>query len=121
MVIACLTTVGCFITIEALGAAVGSSVSSVGRSVVATRGRFGGGELRFSSLGSRRPLFARLLAASAGAAIGCGAFKVGRVFLLLFEEIGDVEEGVPFESDVDKRGLHAGKNPGDTALIDGAG
>src|ERR1700729_839722 len=114
MLIALLTPVG------TLRAAVWTAVRSLGSSIVSTRRGFSGGEFGFSSLGPW-PLFAGLLATPAGAAVGGGAFEVGRVFFLFFQKIGDVEESVPFESDVDKRGLHAGKNPGDTALIDGAG
>jgi hypothetical protein len=114
-IVARLTTVGCSV------AAVLTAVwDSVWTPVVATRGRFGGGELGFSSL-DPWPLFAGLLTATAVVAIGGRPFEVGRIFFLLFEKISDVEESVAFESDVDKCGLHAGKNPGDTALIDGAG
>jgi len=49
------------------------------------------------------------------------AIEFRRVFFLLFEEIRDVEESVALEAEVHKRGLHAGKNPGDTALVNGAG
>jgi hypothetical protein len=38
----------------------------------------------------------------------------------LFHEVGDVKEGVAFEADVHKGGLHAGKDAGDAAVIDGS-
>src|SRR5262249_52085521 len=37
-----------------------------------------------------------------------------------FHEVGDVEEGVALEADVHEGGLHAGKDAGDFAVIDGA-
>jgi hypothetical protein len=94
---------------------------------LAARGSLGGLEFRlygrFRRAWTLVALFSLLVAgfAFAAAAVRVDVLKVGRVFFLLFEEIGDVEESVAFESDVDKRGLHAGKNPSDTALIDRAG
>ena len=35
----------------------------------------------------------------------------GVVLVIVFEEIGDVEKSVPFESDVDESGLHSGQTP----------
>ena len=38
-----------------------------------------------------------------------------------FEEIGDVEESVAIEADIDGGRLHAGKHAGDSSFIDAAG
>jgi hypothetical protein len=62
----------------------------------------------------------------AGLARGClaiavrNALEVGGV-LLLFEEIGDVKEGVALETYVDECRLHSGEDSGDASLVDGAG
>jgi hypothetical protein len=88
----------------------------------AARRGFRGGHIGFRWL-SRYWTRLSLIAGFAAIAVGAGvaSFKFRRVFFLLFEEIRDVEESVTLQSQVDKRGLHAGKNPGDTALVDGAG
>ena len=39
-------------------------------------------------------------------------------FLDIFEEIGDVEEGVAIEADIDEGRLHAGKHASDAAFVD---
>jgi hypothetical protein len=39
------------------------------------------------------------------------------VVFVLLEEIGDVEERVPLEAEVDKGGLHTGKNPCNPAFM----
>src|SRR5580765_3355381 len=43
-----------------------------------------------------------------------------KVFLifLLFEEVGDVKEGVALESDIDECGLHSRKNSRNATLVD---
>ena len=50
-----------------------------------------------------------------------GGADDGVVFVVIFEEIGDVEKRVAFQSDIDESGLHAGKNPSDTSFMDAAG
>ena len=62
-----------------------------------------------------------VLARPAAIAGGLAPLKFRRVFLLLFEEIRDVEERVALQSHVDKCGLHSGKDPGDSALVNRAG
>ena len=51
-----------------------------------------------------------------------GRDHVGQVVVMLFQlhKVGNVEEGVAFQADIDKRRLHARQNAGDAALIDGA-
>jgi hypothetical protein len=107
---------------------IGIAFRGPGLAVLAARGSFGGLQFRLDGgfCGARGALIALLVAGFAGlgfaaATAGIDAFEVGRVFFLLFEKIGDVEESVAFESDIDKRGLHAGEDPGDTALVDRAG
>ena len=82
------------------------------------------------SFGSRHVGFSRLrrgwarlalLPRLAAIAVAVATLEFRRVFFLFFEEIRDVEKSVALEAEVDKRGLHAGKNPGDTALVNGAG
>jgi hypothetical protein len=90
--------------------------------IAAGCGDFGSGHFAAVLLGAR-PRFARLtgfarLAGLASTTVGIEFFGI---LFLLFEKIGDVEESVPLESEVDKRGLHAGEDPGDTALINRAG
>jgi len=56
-------------------------------------------------------------------AIGCwqrGALKFAGVFLL-FKKVGDVEEGVALQANVDKCRLHAWQDAGDLAFVHGAG
>jgi hypothetical protein len=40
---------------------------------------------------------------------------------LLFEEVGDVQEGVALQANIDERGLHAREHAGDPAFVDRAG
>jgi len=40
------------------------------------------------------------------------------VFFVVFEEIGDVQEGVAIQADVDKSRLHARQHPRHPALVD---
>jgi hypothetical protein len=47
-----------------------------------------------------------------------GALKLFAIFLL-FQEIGDVKEGVAFKANIDEGRLHSGKHPGYAALVDG--
>ena len=51
------------------------------------------------------------------------ALRQGDVFFAVFTffgKIGDVEEGIAFEANVDEGRLHAGKDAGDAAFVDGA-
>jgi hypothetical protein len=50
--------------------------------------------------------------------IGC--IEVGRI-AGFFHEISDIEERVALKANVHKRGLHARKDAGNFAVIDGAG
>ena len=117
-----------------VGTAVGAVVAAVAAAWGLGCGKIGCGLLRNGASCARFSRFAGLtlfpwlarvarLTASAVTAIAAGiaALEVGRILFLLLEEVGDVEKGVAFESNIDKRGLHAGKNPGDTALVNGAG
>jgi hypothetical protein len=49
-----------------------------------------------------------------------GSLEVGGV-TGFFHEISDIEKGISFEADLDERTLHARKNAGDAAVIDGSG
>ena len=53
---------------------------------------------------------------------GCGD-DVGQIVVVLFQfhEVGNVEEGVALQADVDKGRLHAGKDAGYAAFVDGSG
>jgi hypothetical protein len=42
------------------------------------------------------------------------------VFFVVLEEIRDIEEGVPAQTDVDKRRLHPGQDAGDSPFMNGA-
>ena len=86
----------------------------------ARRGGFGGLHFRLS-LGSFGGALLAAFTGTAVFAVRVDALKFGGIFFLFFEEIGDVQEGVPLQAHVDKRGLHAGEDPGDTALINRAG
>jgi hypothetical protein len=41
--------------------------------------------------------------------------------LVFFEEIGDIQEGIPIQAEVDERRLHARKNPRHASFVDAAG
>jgi hypothetical protein len=41
------------------------------------------------------------------------------VLVLEFHEIGNIQEGVAFKTDIHESGLHAGKNAGYAAFVDG--
>ena len=47
---------------------------------------------------------------------------VGQIVVVLLQvhEIGDIEESIALQADVDKRRLHAGQHAGNTALVDGS-
>ncbi|PYX40763.1 MAG: hypothetical protein DMG81_05225 [Acidobacteria bacterium] len=48
---------------------------------------------------------------------------VGEILVLFFQihEIGNVQEGVAFQANVDEGGLHPGKHAGDAPFVDRAG
>jgi len=46
-------------------------------------------------------------------------FQSLSIFFFIEEKIGDVKEGIAFEADVDKGGLHAGKHARHTTFVDG--
>jgi hypothetical protein len=64
------------------------------------------------------------LARGARGRLGVGAFALRLVdddaleLLLLVEEVGDVEEGVALQPDVDEGRLHAGQHAHDAPLVD---
>src|SRR5579862_9902538 len=55
------------------------------------------------------------------AAIGWN--DVSHILIVLFQlhKVGNVEEGITLQAYVDKSRLHAGKNPGYAAFVDGSG
>ncbi len=71
---------------------------------------------RPGSLGPRR-----LLAHILHAAIGRN--HVGQIVVVLFQlhKVGNVEEGVALQADVDESRLHAGQHARDAAFVDGSG
>ena len=70
------------------------------------RGGCGGSSLRHSNLVSR---FRNRL-------VGGNVFHVFRI--LQFHKVGNVKEGVALQPNIHKRGLHPGKDPGNTSFID---
>jgi hypothetical protein len=54
-------------------------------------------------------------------AIGGDDFSEVVVLVLKVHEIGNVEEGIAFQANVNESGLHAGKHAGDASFVDGAG
>jgi hypothetical protein len=44
--------------------------------------------------------------------------SLGLVLLHVLDDVGDVEERVALETDVDERGLHSGQDFRDAALVD---
>jgi hypothetical protein len=49
--------------------------------------------------------------------------NVGQILVVLFQlhKVGNIEEGVALQADVDEGRLHSGKHPGYAALVDGPG
>ena len=65
------------------------------------------------------PLVELVLDGGVVAAVRGPAFLlVEEVLGQLLEDVGDVEEGVALEAEVDEGRLHAGQDPGDPALVD---
>jgi len=52
-----------------------------------------------------------------------GGDDVGNILVVLFQlhKVGDVEEGVAFEADIDEGRLHAGQDAGYATFVDGSG
>jgi hypothetical protein len=50
----------------------------------------------------------------------CGGDQ-GVILFHVLKEVRDVEEGIAVQTHVDERGLHAGEDPGDSALVDASG
>jgi hypothetical protein len=82
-----------------------------------------------ASLASRDRLNRRLgrasmanLARSLVAAAGRGLLQFLGFFLVFkFQEVGHIEEGVALQAHIHKCGLHAGQDPCDAAVVNGAG
>jgi hypothetical protein len=54
----------------------------------------------------------------------CLSLRKGHIFLavfIFFHKVRHVEEGVAFQANVNKSGLHTGQDAGDAALVYGAG
>ena len=52
-----------------------------------------------------------------------GGNHVGHILIVLFQlhKVGNVEEGIALQADVDKCRLHAGQHAGNAPFIDGTG
>ena len=87
------------------------------------RFRLGGRCLRpgFAGLGGRRRFgFGGRLLGFGGRLFDFGGARLPLILFQVFEEVGDVEEGVAVEPDVYKRRLHPGQDPGDAAFVNAA-
>src|ERR1700722_13498352 len=70
---------------------------------------------RFDSAGGR---IGRREHRRRGRLIGMGMTVI--VILEVFENVAYVKEGIAIQADIHKRGLHAGEDAGDSALVDAA-
>ena len=74
-----------------------------------------------AAVAALRGTFLPFRALSAGRRTLFGAASYLVIVLAVLEKVRDIKECVPFETQVDERGLHAGQHACDAAFVDAAG